>query len=541
MHPREFILTSLVLLCAVLIVMVTIVIYPNGLEKTDATDVGSSTHSADLLDPAATGIDREQTFGAEPNPTGSPIGGGDGHQDIITPEDRRVESLVTTIDELIAALQEAESGDIVYIDETAWINLTETPGRVTIPGGVTLAGNRGARSVTGTTSYLFDIVEPGNYVLWACTSAQDEDRGTLWISVDQEEIRRWDLELDQDWHWYRAGARYLPAGQHTLNFHWREGDLNLDTIFITKDADRHPDAVTEEPDGAGGIHIEAESGVLSPDLEQIRDPTASGGAYVSVPGSTTGGEYHVSPGGLIYLGPAGSDHRTGLVAGRENVRITGIRLEGPDPGNEKVEPAAIGIFSAYRNLEVDNCEIWGWSGAAVGIFGTSGSDMKTGGYIHHNYIHHCQMDGLGYGVVVSGGAVSLIEANYFDHCRHAIAGSGVAGDGYEARYNICGPNFTAGSSSHNFDMHGTTSGSDIIAGDTIRIHHNTFMATGPLNAFPVAIRGVPRDGAYIDHNWFYYTQAPPVWQTGGQGKVSVTENLIGKNRTFSASGPIEYY
>jgi hypothetical protein len=109
-----------------------------------------------------------------------------------------VESLVTTIDELIAALQEAESGDIVYIDETAWINLTETPGRVTIPGGVTLAGNRGARSVTGTTSYLFDIVEPGNYVLWACTSAQDEDRGTLWISVDQEEIRRWDLELDQD-------------------------------------------------------------------------------------------------------------------------------------------------------------------------------------------------------------------------------------------------------------------------------------------------------------------------------------------------------
>ena len=90
-------------------------------------------------------------------------------------------------------------------------------------------------------------------------------------------------------------------------------------------------------------------------------------------------------------------------------------------------------------------------------------------------------------------------------------------------------------------MHGTTSGSDIIAGDTIRIHHNTFMATGPLNAFPVAIRGVPRDGAYIDHNWFYYTQAPPVWQTGGQGKVSVTENLIGKNRTFSASGPIEYY
>jgi len=90
-------------------------------------------------------------------------------------------------------------------------------------------------------------------------------------------------------------------------------------------------------------------------------------------------------------------------------------------------------------------------------------------------------------------------------------------------------------------MHGVVTGSTTIAGDTIKIHHNTFMATGPLSSFPVAIRGVPRDGAYIDHNWFYYTQAPPVWQTGGQGRVFVTENLIGQNGIFSESGPISYY
>ena len=166
--------------------------------------------------------------------------------------------------------------------------------------------------------------------------------------------------------------------------------------------------------------------------------------------------------------------------------------------------------------------------------------MQTGGYIHHNNIHHCQMKGLGYGVVVSGGAVSLIEANYFDYCRHAVAGSGTAGDGYEARYNICGPNWIS-TSPHNFDMHGTISGTGTIAGDTILIHHNTFMATGPPDAFPVAIRGVPQDGAYIDHNWFYYDLAPPVWQTGGEGNVFVTENLIGPDGDLSVSGPIEYY
>ena len=541
MRLREILLTGLALLCAVLIIMATIGVYPHGLERANAIDPISSILSADVLDPTAASIDHEQTFGAESNPTGSPIGGGDGYWDIITPGDLRVESLVTTTDELLAALQNAESGDVVYIDETARINLTDALGRVIIPGGVTLAGNRGERSITGSATYPFEISEPGEYVLWVRASARDEGGGSLWTSVDEEEIRRWDLDVDQDWHWSRAGARYLPAGQHILNIHWREGDLNLDEILITGDTDHLPGTTADEPGGESDIHMEAESGVLSPYLEEIGDPTASGGAYVSVPGSPTGDEYPVSPGGLIYLGPAGSDHRIGLVADGENVRITGIRLEGPDTGNETVDPAAIGISSAYRNLEADNCEIWGWSGSAVGVFGTGGSDMKTGGYIHHNYIHHCQMDGLGYGVVVSGGAVSLIEANYFDYCRHAIAGSGVAGDGYEAGYNICSPNFTAGSSSHNFDMHGVESGPGTIAGDTIRVHHNTFTATGPLNAFPVAIRGIPRDGAYIDHNWFYYTQAPPVWQTGGQGNIFMTDNMIGQNGVLSASGPIEYY
>jgi len=535
---REIILTVLVLLCAMLVIAIAIGIYFPGPEKTDGIGPISFTPSSDNPDPATMSPGHEPAFGAESNPTGSPIGGGDGYRKILTPIDPGVGSIVTTTDELLAALRDAGSGDVVYIDETARIDLTDAPGGVIIPGGVTLASNRGERSTPGTATYQFEIEEPGDYVLWARALVSGEEGGSFWVSVDGGELQRWDLEADPDWHWNRGGAHYLPGGQHSLNIHWRGGDLNLDKLIITYDTNYLPGVAVEEREGE--THLEAESGVLSPELERTEDPATSGGAYVSAVDESTGSEGPVSSGGRIYFGPTGPDRRVGFIAGGEHVRVTGLCLEGPHTGIDQVDHSVIGIYSAYRNMEVDNCEIFGWSGAAIGIAGTGGADMQTGGYIHHNYIHHCQMDGFGYGVVVSGGAVSLIEANYFDYCRHAIAGSGVAGDGYEARYNICGQNFIAGSS-HNFDMHGVVSGTGTIAGDTIRIHHNTFTATGPLNAFPIAIRGIPRDGAYIHHNWFHYTQAPPVWQTGGQGNVHVTENLIGLNRTLSPSGPIEYY
>lgn len=539
MRPGEVIPIALILLCAALAILAANESLPGGSDETGGTNAILSL-PAGGWDLAATSSDQEQAFGAGSNPTGSPIGGGDGYLDIAVLPDPGTDSIVTTTDELLAALLSAKSGDLIYIDEMARIDLTDTSGGVTIPGGVTLASNRGERSGVGSATYSFTIEEPGDYFIWVLSSASGEESDPFRVSVDEEGTYQWDLGTDANWHWNRGGPHYLSDGQHNLTIHWRGNISRIDEILMTRDADYLPDSSVQEQSGEGVIRMEAESGVLSPLMEITRDPTASGGAYISITDSLDGGEYPPSPGGMIVLGSTDSKRPVGLIAGGEHVRITGIRLEGPDTGTDKAARPALGIYSSYRNLEVDNCEIWGWSGAAIGIAGTGGSDMKTGGHIHHNYIHHCQMRGLGYGVVVSGGAVSLIEANYFDYCRHAIAGSGVAGDGYEARYNICGPNFIAGSS-HNFDMHGVATDSGTIAGDTIRIHHNTFTATGPLNAFPVAIRGVPRDGAYIDHNWFYYDQAPPVWQTGGNGNIFVTDNLIGQNETLSASGPIKYY
>ncbi|MCM2465684.1 right-handed parallel beta-helix repeat-containing protein [Methanoculleus oceani] len=490
-------------------------------------------------DPASP--DQEETFGAESNPTGNPISGGEGYDEIFTSTDSRVDYVVTTTDELLAALSSAESGDVIYVDEMARIDLTDISGGVTVPEGVTLAGNRGERNTIGSAIYSFEVEEAGDYVVWGLASASHEESDSFWISVDGEGTRRWDLEAGSDWRWNREGVHRLSSGQHTLTIHWREKNSKLDGILITDDTDYLPDAAMEEQSGERHTWIEAESGTISSPMEAIADSVALGGAYISAPDGPGMGELPVSPGGRISLASTDSNYPAGLIVGGENVRITGLRIEGPDKDTDWIDEKKIGIYCTHRNFEVDNCEIWGWNGAAITMVGTGGSDMKAGGYIHHNYIHHCQMDGLGYGIVVSAGGVALVEANYFDYCRHAIAGTGVAGDGYEARYNICGPHAIA-TSPHAFDMHGKPdpNGSGTIAGDTILIHHNTFQATQPTGAYPVAIRGVPRDGAYIDHNWFYYTQQAPVWQTDGRSGITMTDNLIGPERNFHEEGPIRH-
>jgi len=224
-------------------------------------------------------------------------------------------------------------------------------------------------------------------------------------------------------------------------------------------------------------------------------------SYVQIPAGVTlasnRGE-NDALGGRIYTTKRG---KTLFYVVGENVRITGLRIEGPDTGTNYVSNLNVAIQSSFfRNLEVDNCEIYGWSHAAIALRGTGGVDMISGGYIHHNYIHNNQADGYGYGVTLGDGGTALIEANYFDYCRHAIAGTGKPGDGYEARYNICGPNWIAPISPHNFDMHGYDTGSEVIAGDTIKIYNNTFMCTTLPMPTCIAVRGAPRDGAYIFNN-----------------------------------------
>lgn len=219
-----------------------------------------------------------------------------------------------------------------------------------------------------------------------------------------------------------------------------------------------------------------------------------------------------------------------------NVRITGIRLRGPNPkqyldhhqrafGENGLGrfyynqfPQSRGIVTFFSHLEVDNCEVSAFSHA--GIWLRRGNEH----HIHHNYIHHCQFNGLGYGIAHDV-AFSLIEYNVFNHNRHSIAGTGRLESGYTARNNI-----EAGYSlSHCFDMHGGINRDDgtDIAGTYIKIYNNTFWVSRRV----IAIRGIPEESSLISRNWF------PM-HNDIQSAAGFRENVTAENNLFGHERPV---
>lgn len=213
----------------------------------------------------------------------------------------------------------------------------------------------------------------------------------------------------------------------------------------------------------------------------------------------------------------------------DEVRFTGLRVRGPNPkrclehhrrcfsegrGHEYYYkfPVSDGILTNANRLRVDNCELSACSHAAISLRGGQGH------HVHHNYIHHNQYNGLGYGVSHDI-ATSLIEQNLFNFNRHSIAGTGRPDSGYEARHNV-----ELGTSlSHCFDMHGGRDRKDgtNVAGKAVSIHHNLFRPNKPA----VVIRGEPESGVQVHHNWF--RQAAPEKAVRGETGTTVTDNACG--------------
>ena len=220
-----------------------------------------------------------------------------------------------------------------------------------------------------------------------------------------------------------------------------------------------------------------------------------------------------------------------------DVRITGLRIFGPDAdrreewdhrcyGPEDLGntyyynfPVSQGVVTHFDRLTVDNCEFAGFSHAAVLL--REGKDH----HVHHNWMHHNQRDALGYHVSHNRDANSLIEHNVFDYARHAIAGSGNPGSGYEARDNVILPN----ANGHSFDMHGGADRKDgtNIAGGWMHVHHNTFMATYLHMSRPaISVRGNPEQEALVEHNWFHHCRPGPQTVRYHQ-RTRVARNLYG--------------
>jgi hypothetical protein len=175
------------------------------------------------------------------------------------------------------------------------------------------------------------------------------------------------------------------------------------------------------------------------------------------------------------------------------VRITGLRIQGPHDTREWISESSKGIRTWGDGLEIDNCELSGFSVAAIDI-GNSTNNVS----IHHNYIDHIQMDGLGYGVLINR-SDAIIEYNKFDRNRHDVAGNGVIGCSYVARYNVSGTNTNA-----YYDMHGDDADGDGGNGGSSMMVYNNYMPNKVDGQwYAVNVRGVPAEGpALIQDNIF---------------------------------------
>lgn len=322
------------------------------------------------------------------------------------------------------------------------------------------------------------------------------------------------------------------------------------TVFGAK-----PDKQGPIGGGAGYAHIETKGDYTVHDLDELLEALsqAKKGQTVFIPEETeidlTARIYIEElvlevPAGVTLAGERGQKGSLGAIltsdclktpvmirAGGPDVRITGLRLRGPNSkryldhykrsfkdgkGRDYFYkfPTSYGITTEHPRLEVDNCEISAFSHA--GVFLIQGAGHR----IHHNSIHDCQYHGLGYGVSHDQ-ASSLIEFNLFDANRHSIAGTGVPGCGYVARNNV----HNGTSFSHCFDMHGgkdREDGTDI-AGTTIEICNNTFRAPQT----PVRIRGVPEDKCVVHHNWFAQHDRPDE-AVRASARTKVDDNAYGE-------------
>jgi len=266
-----------------------------------------------------------------------------------------------------------------------------------------------------------------------------------------------------------------------------------------------------------------------------------------------------SKGGILYTTTNGTVPL--LVAGGPNVSIIGLRIKGPDTGiyangkdafagkstaekkkdrlklyrqNMYGVPISEGIQNRYKGFQIKNCEVFGWTHAAIKI-AKGGDDAR----ISNNYIHHNQRYGLGYGVVVDG-ATAIIEGNLFDYNRHSVAGTGRMGSGYEISNNIFKEN---NNTTWAIDMHGGADRKDgtNLAGTKLLVHNNIIRLKGSALAF--VIRGVPSEVAKVYDNEIIYVDKKNTTSVSSTPKSipKSTQGAVKYIQQRNAQGNVQFF
>jgi len=225
-------------------------------------------------------------------------------------------------------------------------------------------------------------------------------------------------------------------------------------------------------------------------------------------------------------------------------RITGLDVRGAYPGDDTTSDWGDRGIATYGPVEIDNCEVRGFSTAAIQCRGHDGGSA----HVHHCFIHNNNGNSRGYGVAVLGnsgrdGGIPRVNHCFFENDRHSVTTDGGPGTGFISEYNHFSPTTWRWPS----DAHQSNE-NDGYASDVIVIRNCIFEATrerfgGGSDVQAHAARGPARESADVYQNWFFHNSDGEAisYSGGAEGSYSVYDNHYGEDATVDYADVIPGY
>lgn len=201
--------------------------------------LGCSKEKLQLVDKP---IDLNFLYGAEANPTGSPIGGAQGY--LLSPKVGNYH--VSTKQELLQALNQAVAGETILVKDGTQIDLSGESDLL-LNTGVTLAGNRGEDGSEGPLLYTNDMPTDGKlFSLLGQTRIsglrirgpaksigdllpEDQQYARIAIVANEPDIEIDNCEIS---HFDRGGIEIYPDGQNVYIHHNYLHDIQAYPVIV---------------------------------------------------------------------------------------------------------------------------------------------------------------------------------------------------------------------------------------------------------------------------------------------------------------------